>query len=131
MTFNLTGQLWEDKSVASASGLLSTALKWDEEIIDFLGLKRDQLPQPVSATHRTNMNKGVKHLEDVPIYLGAGDGMLAHLATAGLNPKYLSSTIGTSGALRVATNKPILDQEGKIWSYNLFNDWWVSWRGDS
>ncbi len=115
----------EDQGVASASGLLNTNLGWDEGILSLVEVSKDRLPRLVEATREIRGGSDFSKLEDIPVYPGAGDGMLAHLSTSGLEKTQLSSTIGTSGALRVASPEPLIDPEGKIWNYNLFPDWWI------
>lgn len=127
--YRLTGELIEDSCIASGTGLLNThKLSWDEEILDFLGLSSNHLPAVVGGTDPFPIGKveGLEHLEGVPIYPGAGDGMVAHLAIGGLKEGHVSSTIGTSGALRMATRGPFLDRKGRIWCYHFYKDWWVS-----
>ena len=44
--------------MASATGLFNLEkLDWDDEVLDLLGISRDQLPQLVSTTH---ILKGMK-----------------------------------------------------------------------
>jgi len=125
----LTGEIVEDSCIASGTGLLNThTLSWDEEILSFLNLSPNRLPQVVEGTDEFPIKRiqGLENLEGVPIYPGAGDGMAAHLAVGGLKEGHVSSTVGTSGALRMATQKPFLDEKGRIWCYHFYKDWWVS-----
>lgn len=127
--YKLTGQLVEDSCIASGTGLWNThKLRWDEEILDFLSLSEKNLARVVEGTEKLLIApaSGLENLKGVPVYPGAGDGMLCHLASGGLKRGHLSSTIGTSGALRMATNKPFLDEKGSIWCYYFYKNWWVS-----
>lgn len=112
--------------MASASGLLNTEFDWDGEILSVLQLSPESLPRPKGAREKIEDGIDIKRLGNASVYPGGGDGMLAHLSSAGLEKDRISSTVGTSGALRVASTEPILDSEGKLWSYNLFSDRWIS-----
>jgi len=126
--YRLTGYLIEDACVASASGLFNIhTLSWDDEILSFLYLTRKNLPTLIEGSEKIHFShvSGLEFLNQVPIYPGAGDGMLSHLATCGLKEGYLSSTVGTSGALRIATPRPLLDEKGRVWCYYFHKNWWV------
>lgn len=123
---NLFDRFMEDRGVASASGLLNTEFDWDNEILSALGLSPENLPRIMGARERIDGDIDIPELDKASVYPGGGDGMLAHLSTAGLEEDRISSTIGTSGALRVDTTEPLLDREGKLWSYSLFSDRWIS-----
>jgi len=125
----LTGTLVEDTSVASGSGLLNIYnLDWDNEILQFLSLSEENLPQLVEATDRLYIKSipGLENLRDVPVYPGGGDGVLCHLASGGLKERHISSTIGSSGAIRIAVRKPFFHPRQSTWCYHLYKDWWVS-----
>ena len=123
----LTGQLVEDTSVASGSGLLNVHnLCWDEEILEFLSLKKKNLPQVVEATEKLSLRslQGLEKRKGVPVYPGAGDGVLCNLAS-GLKKDRVSSTVGSSGAIRIASRKPFLDERERTWCYHLYRNWWI------
>ncbi|MBS3787532.1 gluconokinase [Candidatus Bipolaricaulota bacterium] len=122
---NLLDRFVEGRGVASASGLLNTEFDWDGEILSVLHLSPENLPTTMGAREKIDGDTDIPGLDKASVYPGGGDGMLAHLSTAGLVKDRISSTIGTSGALRVATTEPLLDREGKLWSYDLFPDRWI------
>jgi len=122
---DLLGRFVEDRGVASASGLLDIEFDWDDEILSALGLSPEYLPRMMGAREEIDGEIDIPGLGEASVYPGGGDGMLAHLSTAGLKGDRISSTIGTSGALRVASPEPLLDGGGKLWSYGLFSDRWI------
>jgi len=127
--YKLTGHFVEDACIASGTGLLNThSLSWDEEILKFLSLSQKNFASVVEGTEKLSIVAvpGLENLKGVPVYPGAGDGMLCHLAGGGLKQGHLSSTIGTSGALRMATRGPFLDEKESIWCYYFHRNWWVS-----
>jgi gluconokinase len=68
-------------SIASGTGLLGLDGRWDEELLDVLGLEAEQLPE----------------LAAVPVW---GDGACANVGSAAVGSGLAAVTIGTSGAFR-------------------------------
>ena len=62
----------------------------------------------------------------VSVVIGATDGVLVNVGIGAVHPGQLSATIGTSGALRMLTEKPMTDPEMRTWCYNLTDDMWVA-----
>jgi gluconokinase len=126
----LTGRWVMDRSIASGSGLYNQlALEWDKELMQFLGIAADSLPEVVSTTYsrplsdeaaqRTGLPSGL------PIVIGAGDGVLVNVGVGAVQPGQMSATIGTSGAVRILSDRPRTDEKGRTWCYNLTDDRWV------
>jgi gluconokinase len=127
----LTGQRAVDYSVASSSGYFNLHTHtWDDDLLGLLGLARERLSPPVDATEQAPLSAaaaerlGLK--AGTPLVWGAGDGMLAHLATGGFDTSRFSSTIGTSGALRVLARRPLLDEQARTWCYCFDAQTWVA-----
>lgn len=119
-------------SLASATGLFDhQALKWYEPALDYAGIHTDKLSEAVSSTH---LLKGLKPdyarqtgLEkNIPFVMGAGDGCLANLGTGVTAKGELAITIGTSGAVRIFSDKPVVDDQGRIFNYLLMADEYIS-----
>jgi gluconokinase len=68
-------------SIASGTGLLGLDGRWDEELLDVLGLEEAQLPE----------------LADIPVW---GDGACANVGSGAVGRGRAAITIGTSAALR-------------------------------
>jgi gluconokinase len=126
----LTGHWVIDRSIASGSGLYNQlALEWDKELMQFLGIAADSLPEVVPTTYsrplsaeaarRTGLPSGL------PIVIGAGDGVLVNVGIGAVQPGQMSATIGTSGAVRILSDRPRTDEKGRTWCYNLTDDRWV------
>ncbi|MEG0253981.1 gluconokinase [Vagococcus sp.] len=119
-----------DYSVASATGLFNIhTKKWDEEILEFVGIEERQLAQladtdtfyPISK----EMAEAVFLSDKVNVYVGASDGCLASYACYLANGTVNTLTIGTSGAVRKVTKEIELDDEGQTFCYYLTKDYWV------
>ncbi len=126
----LTGEWVVDRSIASGTGMYNELkLEWDEELIDFLGIARDSLPEVVptiysrplsaEAARRTGLPPGI------PVVVGAGDGVLVNVGIGAVEAGQMSATIGTSGAVRILSDHPQTDEKGRTWCYNLIDDTWV------
>jgi gluconokinase len=126
------GQYAVDYSIASATGLFNLeALNWDEQALALAGVSKDQLSVPVPTT---TVYKGIKSgvleqldlQEDIPVVIGASDGVLANLGLGILDNKVAAVTIGTSGAVRTTVNKPLTHPNGDLFCYCLTEDYWVT-----
>lgn len=120
----LTGKFIVDYSIASATGIFDIEkLKWSDEVLSLLSLSSDKFSIPVSITEKINvMESKAKELgldQNMPIIVGASDGCLAQLGSGAMNKGDLTITLGTSGAVRVASSKRLIDPEGRIFNYLL------------
>jgi len=128
--FRLTGELVTEISNASGTGLLDLAAgDWNAEALEVAGVRREQLP-PVRAT--TDALPLLDELADVvglpratPVVLGAGDGPLGNLGVGALEPGVVGLSMGTSGAVRMVTDRPYVDAGGKLFCYALAEGAWV------
>lgn len=127
----MTGEWVVDKSSASASGLYNAhKMDWDEEILNYAGITREQLPPVVSTTYQSKLTDSAAQRlnlpENLPVVIGATDGVLVNVGIGAIEDGQLSATIGTSGAIRMLTKTPKVDSLGRIWCYNLTDDMWVA-----
>jgi gluconokinase len=127
----LCGALVTDHSLGSSSGLMDIhRLAWDEEALALAGIREDQLPELVSTTtvlpELTAEAAAAMELPvSTPVVVGAGDGPLANLGVGAVTPGVAACSIGTSGALRVAVDRPAVDPRGGVFCYAITEDRWV------
>jgi gluconokinase len=126
----LTGEWVTDHSVASGSGLMNLAtLDYDEEALEVAGVTRAQLPALAPTKHTMSLTaSGADALgcrADLPLVLGAGDGPLANLGVGAVRPGVAACSIGTSGALRLMVERPVIDKAGRVFCYALTEDRWL------
>lgn len=127
----LFGQYLVDYSIASATGLLNLEqLDWDAEALALTGIDRGQLSTLVPTTHAIGGLKQKYALAtglpaDMTFIAGANDGVLSNLGVAAIDPGVIAVTIGTSGAVRTVTNKPVTDPEERVFCYALTEKHWV------
>ena len=127
----LCGSLVVDHSVASATGLLNLErLCWDEEALELAGLRPEHLAELVPGTTvlpgllaGTASRTGLP--TDTRVVVGGSDGPLANLGSGAVQPGVASCTIGTSGAVRVVVDRPVVDPLGRVFCYALAPGRWV------
>lgn len=129
--FKLFNRYVMDYSIASATGLFNLEqLNWDAEALSVAGITTEQLPEPVSTKfYLTGLkNEFVEELGisgNTPFVVGASDGVLSNLGVNAIDPGVMAVTIGTSGAIRTVTDKPVTDPKGRIFCYALTENHWV------
>ena len=126
----LTGEWITDHSTASATGLLALGtLDYAPEALEVAGVTAAQLPAVAPTKHTMSLSAtGAEALGcpgDLPLVLGAGDGPLANLGVGAVKPGVAACSIGTSGALRLMVEKPVIDERGRVFCYALTEDRWV------
>lgn len=127
----LFGEYVVDYSIASATGLFNIhTLDWDDEALTTAQITKAQLPKIVPTTEIfTEMKPEIAAVlgiaADTPVVIGANDGCLANLGVNAIEPGVVALTIGTSGAIRTVTDKPITDVQGRIFCYALTDKHWV------
>lgn len=127
----MTGALVTDHSLASAMGLMDIhRLAWDDEALDIAGIRADQLPELVPTRHILNELSPEASSEtgidkSTSVVVGAGDGPLANLGVGAVHHGVAACSVGTSGALRIAVDRPAVDSRGGVFCYALTEDRWV------
>lgn len=131
--FKLFSQFVTDYTDASASACFNIhTFKWDSDILDnVLGISENMLGEPVECTHvLKGMKKEYAGLmginSDMPVVAGSGDGIMANLGCGVFDDTSMSCTVGTSGALRIAVDKPLIDPQQRTWCYCFTRDTWVA-----
>lgn len=130
--FNLTKEYIVDKSTASGTGLFNIAEEnWDTSLLHHLGMTKKNLSEIVEPLHSMNLKKiylpeDLTFLDGIPLIVGASDGPLAHLGSAGLDESKLSLTIGSSAAMRKWLKNPEINPDEESWCYYLAERNWIS-----
>jgi gluconokinase len=120
-----------DDSIANATGLFNMhTLSWDKEAIKVAGITEEKLPRLVPTTEVLQGIDSKVALElglpsDTPVIIGASDGCLANLGVNAIEKGKIALTIGTSGAIRTVSDRPMTDKEGRTFCYALTEDLWV------
>lgn len=123
--FKLYGEWVVDYSIASATGLFNLhTMDWDEQVLQLLELSSERLSQPVPVTY-TLSNVSADDAEllgiapDTKMVIGSSDGVLANLGVGAVSAGDIAVSVGTSGALRSMSHKPLTDPLGRTFCYAL------------
>ena len=114
-----------DHSIASATGLFNIHdLQWNKESLELAGITPAQLPEVVPCeTLITGLVPAIAEEMGIPattkFIAGGSDGCLAQLGSNALDAGHATLTIGTSGAVRMAVDKPVIDAQGRLFTYVL------------
>lgn len=129
--YQLFGEYITDYSIANATGLFNMyTLSWDNEALEVVGISEKKLPKLVPTTEvLRGMNEEIA-LElgldpKIPIIIGASDGCLANLGVNAIEQGQVALSIGTSGAIRTVTNRPMTDKNERTFCYALTEEHWV------
>lgn len=109
-----------DYSIASSTGLFNiTKLEWHDDALKLAKITGKVLSKPVSTDY-TKAGSSLEFLDkNTSFVVGASDGCLANLGSMATEPGIAAMTIGTSGAVRVASNKPLPNTKAMTFSYIL------------
>ena len=118
----LFGDFQIDHSLASATGLFDIkTLKWNDEACKLAGITTGKLSEPVHTTYKRDdirpaIASALGLSDGVPFVIGASDGCCANLGSY-LEPGTASLTIGTSGAVRITSKQPVVNDEAMTFNY--------------
>ncbi|MDK2800935.1 MAG: gluconokinase [Clostridiales bacterium] len=118
----LTGEAAISQCVASGTGFFNIhTLDWDEEILAFANIQKKQLPVLKEPTYtaplRSDVAKELNLPSGIPVILGGADGALNQIGAGALQKGIMTLSVGTSGALRIASDQPILPENPSTWCY--------------
>jgi gluconokinase len=107
LLLRLTGELQTSVSMASGTGLFDpNRLDWDDETLDAVGVRRDQLPalsgEPVAG-----------------VFPALGDGACSNAGVGAVERGRAALTIGTSGAARVVEKADEREARPGLFLYRL------------
>jgi gluconokinase len=124
--WQLTGRYEIDYAMAGATGLFNNATRtWHRPALALAGVRPDQLSAPVNSNHiaryvpTAGVPAGQQGLlpANTPLVIGSSDGCLANLGAGAIEPGVTTITIGTSGAVRRTSPRPVRDE--RLFSYLL------------
>ncbi len=128
----LTGRYIVDRSIASGSGLYNFCSDdWDPELLEHLEIGPDRLSEVLPGGHiatgiKINVAAKLGVSPDIALILGAGDGAMAVVGSGITKPGIMSATVGTSGAVRMLTPVPVVDEKSRTWCYNMNDAYWMA-----
>lgn len=120
--YRLTGELLETKNITGGEGLLNLhTMDYDLLSMKYAGIRYNQLPPLGDYTDvyplRAEMAKKLGIKSGIPVVPAHADGALNQVANGSAVKGNMTLSIGTSGAIRLTTEKPILPEEHQLWCY--------------
>jgi xylulokinase len=121
--FRLSGEYAIDVADASGTLMLDVARRqWSRELIEETGLDASMLPRvfesPEVCARVSRDAAGITGLrEGTAIVAGAGDQAAGAVGMGIIRPGTVSVTIGTSGVVFAATERPAIDPKGRIHTF--------------
>jgi gluconokinase len=121
------GEWLVDEAIGTATGMLDTRTrKWDPKALAAAGIEPERLSEPAPCTTRRTITSpqvastlGLD--EHTAIVLASSDGALANLGSGAVTPDLAALTLGTSGAVRIVSDTPKLDDACRTFCY-VFDD---------
>lgn len=122
ITFRLTGRRAVSDCMASGSGLLNIhTRRYDAAVLEDLGVREENL----SPIHRYDQTlplseEGAALLglrPGIPVIPACSDGGMNQIAIGGYRTGAMSFSVGTSAAIRLSTEKPVLPKRPATWCY--------------
>ena len=119
----LTGTRATDVADASGTLLLDVAnRRWSDPMLDALEINKNCLPALFESSEITGRVSadgaaatGLR--EGTPVVAGAGDQAAGAVGMGIVRPGAVSATIGTSGVVFAATDRPALDEKGRVHTF--------------
>ncbi|MCI5481041.1 MAG: FGGY family carbohydrate kinase [Lachnospiraceae bacterium] len=126
--YRMTGRRVITECLASGTGLLNThTKKYDPEILAAAGITEAQLSEVVDYTHTYPLTEDAAKLlgvkAGIPVVPTSSDGGLNQVGVGAVAEGVMTFSVGTSGAIRLTTPKPILPEEPSTWCYMSPKAW--------
>ncbi len=120
--YQLTGQAVESVSMASGSGFLNLHSRtWDGELLERASLGEENFPRLEEHTYTSSLRgdmAGILGLQArIPVIPAHPDGALNQVGSGALGDGVMTLSAGTSGAIRMAFDRPYLPVHPSIWCY--------------
>lgn len=119
----LTGDRATDVADASGTLLLNVReRKWSPEMLGHANLDDELLPhvyesQEVTGSISAAGAESTGLLRGTPVVAGAGDQAAGAIGMGIVRPGSVSATIGTSGVVFAATDRPAIDPQGRVHTF--------------
>jgi xylulokinase len=121
--FRLSDEYAIDVADASGTLMLDVARRqWSDELLNLVGVDRALLPEvfespAICARVSSQAADATGLAAGTPIVAGAGDQAAGAVGMGITRPGAVSATIGTSGVVFAATDRPALDPRGRLHTF--------------
>ncbi|HEV3085762.1 MAG TPA: gluconokinase [Candidatus Elarobacter sp.] len=123
VVFRWTGEWLVDHGIASATGMLDLRTRdWDPLALQLAQVGAHQLSQPSFPStalrrFRPAIARQLGLGAETALVLASADGPLANIGVGCAPRDDVALTLGTSGAVRILADEPILDAHGRTFCY--------------
>jgi gluconokinase len=127
IVYRWTGEWLVDWGLASGTGLFDVHTRaWDSTALELGGIDAERLSRPVAPSttlrqFRPTVAASLGLNTQTAVVLASSDGALANLGVGATRADREALTLGTSGAVRIVTDEPVLDAQGRTFCY-AFDD---------
>ncbi len=121
--FRLTGEVAVDRAGGSGTMLFDLASRdWSADVVDALGIPRSVLPQTHEGPAITGTLSGMAAAATglrpgTPVVAGGGDQAANGVGVGAVVPGIVAISIGTSGVVFAAADRPIIEPEGRLHAF--------------
>lgn len=127
---SLTGEFAVAKSTASGGGFLNLyTLNWDEEALNIAGVEDKMLPRLVDSEYLAPLAREAANFlglkEGTPVLITGADGCMNQIAAGAFSDNIMTLSVGTSAALRLTVDRPILAEYPSTWCYVGVENKWI------
>lgn len=124
----LTDGFYSTPSLMSGFGALNTHKRdYDNALLSALGVTRSQLPQLAEYGQTRPLNeasaKALGLTQGIPVLPPFPDGALNQIGSGAMAEGEMTLSVGTSGALRMVTAKPVIPEQPSTWCYMSPTGW--------
>ncbi|MGI6175008.1 MAG: gluconokinase [Christensenellales bacterium] len=126
--YRMTGDWKLTKTISSGSGLLNIhSLFYDTQTLALANIHESQLPELCEYDHTAPLQKqsarllGVK--SGIPVVVANSDASMNQVGAGGLKEGVMTLSVGTSSALRMTFDTPVIPREPSTWCYYAPTKW--------
>ncbi len=129
--FKLFGKYIVDYSTAAATGLFDEKnLCWYDKSLKEAGISVQQLSELCAVEHfetalLPSIKSKLKPEKEIAFVVGASDGALANIGSGVINKTNVAVTVGTSGAVRITSNKYSIDKKQRLFCYYITDGFYI------
>ena len=121
--YRLTGEFATDRAGASGTLLFDLrARDWSPEVLEALGIPAGLLPPThegpdITGGVTTKAAATTGLCPGIPVMAGGGDQAANAVGVGAISPGVVAMSIGTSGVIFVATDRPIIEPEARLHAF--------------
>lgn len=127
-TYRMTGERVSMDALVSGTGLMNIHTKtYDEEVLKMIGIGPHQLERIVTYRDTFPLHSNAAHLlgtvPGIPVMPTGPDGGLNQVGSGAIDTGVMTFSVGTSGALRLSSDRPVIPERPSTWCYLSPKKW--------